>query len=204
MALGKFRLREMNNWPDEDKELNQESIVQRATHQSLCRVLNQLIKHFNFIYHEGIESLVVSHSQEGKNLQWKHLNWRFPGEAEFKWVTTTLKQQEELLQHEYREGKYTFLHELLVRLLRHLWKYIKMSNFTSMESPSIYHREERIPFPWQIEGRERETLQQHVKKLVHLLKIAMPGCSTQDSQHTRGNEEHILRKFSSCYTNQEL
>ena len=40
-------------------QLNQESIVQRATHQSLCRVLNQLIKHFNSIYHEGIESLVV-------------------------------------------------------------------------------------------------------------------------------------------------
>lgn len=40
-------------------QLNQESIVQRATHQSLCGLLNQLIKHFNFIYHEGIESLVV-------------------------------------------------------------------------------------------------------------------------------------------------
>lgn len=40
-------------------QLNQESIVQRVTHQSLCGVLNQLIKHFNFIYHEGIESLVV-------------------------------------------------------------------------------------------------------------------------------------------------
>lgn len=39
------------------------------------------------------------------------------------------------LQQEYREGKDTFLNELLVRLLRHLWKYIKMSNFTSMESP---------------------------------------------------------------------
>lgn len=40
-------------------QLNEESIVQRATHRSLCGVFNQLIKHYNFIYHEGIESLVV-------------------------------------------------------------------------------------------------------------------------------------------------
>lgn len=182
-----------HNWTEEEEKLNQESIIQRATRQSVCEVLNQLIQHLNLMYHEGMESLAVSNTRERRSLQWKHLNWRFPGKAEYRCVTTTIKQQEVLLKHMYRQGKDTFLHELLIRLLRNLWKYIQMSNFNRMGSLSMHHEGERMLFPSQAERGEPDTLLQHLKTLVYLFNEAMPGRNTQESMYDEEGIPFLLQ-----------
>lgn len=56
-----------HNWTEEEEKLNEESIIQRATRQFVCEVLNQLIQHFNLMYHKGMESLAVRDSLVKQN-----------------------------------------------------------------------------------------------------------------------------------------
>lgn len=187
----------------ETQELSQGNIIQRAVHQSLCELLISLISYFNFIYQQRMESLLTSHPQ--KNKRWKTLNWKSPGEAEYTCITETLKEQKELLKHEYREGKDTSLHELLIRLLRNLWKYVQLFNFRRMgESSSMYHQEEWTRFASQNKCDELDTFKQHVHKLLYFLKKAMAGWTTQGLDLSRYQEDDVLQEFSLCYTHQEL
>lgn len=83
-----------------------------------------------------MESLTTRQNKEIRNQTLKTLNWEYPDEAEYTCITKTLEQQKELLKHMYREEEDISQQELLLQLLRKIWKYIQLSNFSRMELSS--------------------------------------------------------------------
>lgn len=83
-----------------------------------------------------MESLTTRQNKEIRNQTLKTPNWEYPDEAEYTYITKTLEQQKELLKHMYREEEDISQQELLVQLLRKIWKYIQLSNFSRMELSS--------------------------------------------------------------------
>ncbi|RMX42670.1 hypothetical protein pdam_00011841 [Pocillopora damicornis] len=117
---------------------------------------------------------------------WGAISEEYPGGAEYTCITRTLEKQKELLQHMYRQGEDTSQKELLVQLLRKIWKYIQLSKFTRMGlSSSLHHQDEWKLFVLPNKGDESDTFQQQVEKLLSFLKNEMAEYDTQVLDHSR-------------------
>lgn len=177
----------------------------RVLLHSLRELTSPIINHLNLIYEQRRESLTTRQPTEESKQLWKTLNWEYPGGAEYTCITKSLEKQKELLQHMYREGEDTSQQELLVQLLRKIWKYLQLSNFTRMGlSSSLHHQDEWKLFVLPNKGDESDTFQQQVEKLLSFLKNEMTEYDTQVLDHSRNNEESLLQELSSSYIHQEL
>lgn len=191
-------------WQPENQEPNHGNT--RVLRYSLCKLISAIVSHLNHLTSEQrMESLTTRQPTEESKQLWKTLNWEYPGGAEYTCITRTLEKQKELLQHMYRQGEDTSQKELLVQLLRKIWKYIQLSKFTRMGlSSSLHHQDEWKLFVLPNKGDESDTFQQQVEKLLSFLKNEMAEYDTQVLDHSRNNEESLLQEFNSSYTHQEL
>lgn len=165
-------------WQPEYQKSNQGN--KKALPHSLCKLISVIISNLNLIYEQRMESLTTRQPTEESKQLWKILNWEYPGEAEYTSITETLEKQKQLLQRMYREGEDTSRQELLVQLLRKIWKYIQLSNFTRVGlSSSLHHQDEWKLFVLPNKKDENYTHQQQVEKLISFLKNEMAEYDTQ-------------------------
>lgn len=118
-------------WKPENKKLNKGN--NWALLREVCELINPEVSYLNLNYQKRMESLTTRQNKEIRNQTLKTLNWEYRDEAEYTCITKTLEQQKELLKHMYREEEDISQQELLVQLLRKIWKYIRLSNFSRME-----------------------------------------------------------------------
>lgn len=190
-------------WQPEIKELKQGN--NRALRHAVSELINPVVSYLNLNYQKRTESLTKRQTKEVRNQIWKTLNWEYPGEDEYKCITKTLKQQKELLKQMCREEEDTTQQELLIQLLRKIWKCIQLFNFPRMGLfPSLYQHDEWRPFVLPNKGDESDTFQKQVETLLSFLKKEMAECNTQVLDHSSNKEESLLQEFTSSYTHQEL
>lgn len=151
--------------------------------------MRSLMKYLNVTYKRGIGSQAT---REENNEMWRHLNWGNPGEEELKSVTKCLRQQNELLQEDYREGRESSRREHLMNLSRHLWKYLLLDSSTRMRAfSSMYHHG-----GWtQFDSRPDTTFEQRVQTLLRFLKVLTANRNTQASQFGRYHEDTNSEEF---------
>lgn len=179
-------------------EVSQETNIK--VHQSLCDLLSSLIHHFKMPHQESQESRAIRLIREG-NDQWRSLNWDKPIQEEYETVTKILKTQTELLQQDYYQGR-DASRQLIMALLRSLWKYFMLSSkrssaltthFTSLNNQSEWDKFHqailRLSASLQRNIPERGAVfKQDVKMILYHLK----KCKTQDSESTRHAEDQEL------------
>lgn len=155
---------------------------------AVCKTMSALMKYLDT---NSLEEVGYQPRREEINEKWRHLNWENPPAEKFNLVTECFRQQKELLQEDYRQGREALTRKNLINLAKYLWEYLLLNNSTRMRTfSSIYHDGGWTQFSMQ----HVRTLEQRIQMLLRFFKEFTSKSKPRATQLTRFNDKN-LEKF---------
>lgn len=148
--------------------------------RAVCKTMSALMKYLD---KNSLEEVGYQARREEIIEKWS--NWVNPGEEEFNSVTVCLRQQNRMLQEDYRQGREASTRKNLINLAKHLWEYLLLNSSTRMRTLSSMHHDGGCT---QFSMQHVTRFEQRVQILLQFFKVFTSKSKTWGSQLTRFND----------------